>query len=76
MIVIVELFVHREGFDNEILFSIILGSNECGDIDFKNISSFKDNFFSIFFIFILFYDKDLIITYINEKLIFLFLLTF
>ena len=49
VIVIVELFVYNEGFDNEISFSIIFGSKECGDIDFKNISSFKDNFFSIFY---------------------------
>ena len=44
-----ELFIHNEGFDNDILFSIIFGSKEYGDIDFKNISSFKDNFFSIFY---------------------------
>ena len=68
-----ELFVHNEGFDNEILFSIIFGSKEYGDIDFKNISSFKDNFFSILFIF---HHIELINIYINKKLIVLFTLKF
>ena len=33
-----ELFVHNEGFDNDILFSIIFGSKEYGDIDIGMIN--------------------------------------
>ena len=69
-IVIVELLVHNEGFDNEILFSSL---RNVEILILKILPHLK--IISSPFLF-LFYNKELINTYINEKLKFLFTLKF